>query len=99
MKVLSFFSKTNPFFVYMPNISSLTFSALPKFKVCFFNILAVTNSSKTDVSSPMAINFSPDPIIFSTKVDPHLGTPIMKIGFIFFDSLLTNPSTFASSDI
>ena len=34
------------------------------------------------VSSPIEIYLAPDAIIFSTNVEPHLGTPIIKIGFI-----------------
>ena len=36
----------------------------------------------TPVSSPIGISLIPEPIILSTRVDPHLGTPIIKIGLI-----------------
>ena len=48
----------------------------------FPNMLLFTKSSKTVVSSPSGIIFFPDPIIFSIRVEPHLGTPIIKMGFI-----------------
>ena len=35
----------------------------------------------------------------TTRVDPHLGTPIIKIGFICFWSFLINFSTLTSSAI
>ena len=34
------------------------------------------------VSSPLGIYLVLDEIIFSIKVEPHLGIPIIKIGFI-----------------
>ena len=32
-------------------------------------------------SSPTEIDLDPDAITFSTTVEPHLGTPTIKIGF------------------
>ena len=34
------------------------------------------------VSSPIGITLVPEVIIFSIKVDPHLGSPTMKMGFM-----------------
>ena len=39
------------------------------------------------VSSPIGMYCFPDASIFSTKVEPHLGTPIIKIGFTLLVSL------------
>ena len=36
----------------------------------------------TEHSSPMGIDLDPDAITFSTTVEPHLGTPTIKIGFV-----------------
>ena len=38
---------------------------------------------KNPVSSPIGIYLELEAIIFSTKVEPLLGTPTIKIGFIF----------------
>ena len=45
-------------------------------------IFCFTTESMISVSSPVGIYISPDAIIFSISVEPHLGTPIIKIGFI-----------------
>ena len=42
----------------------------------------IEKSFNITVSSPIGIFFSPEAIIFSIKVEPHLGTPTIKIGFI-----------------
>ena len=77
-----FFSDNKPLSLYI-FLSSLVISTeSPKFSDCFSKILLLTKFSNTDVSSPIEINLVPEVIIFSTRVDPHLGTPIMKIGFI-----------------
>ena len=45
-------------------------------------------------SSPTGISADPDAITFSTTVEPHLGTPIIKIGLallsIFFVFIFSN---------
>ena len=35
------------------------------------------------VSSPMGMRLAPEVIIFSIKVDPHLGNPTMKMGLMW----------------
>ena len=50
----------------------------------------------TPVSSPIGIIFFPEATIFSTSVDPHLGTPTIKMGltlnsFFTFDLITFAP--------
>ena len=40
-----------------------------------------TKALITPISSPVGIDFTPEAIIFSTNVEPHLGTPTIKMGF------------------
>ena len=55
----------------------------------------------TDHSSPTGIGLDPDAITFSTTVEPHLGTPTIKIGFalltISFLLMFSNSFVFGKS--
>ena len=68
----------------------MSFFIFSMFKfIDFFSIIILpTKKFIVFVSSPIGIRVGPEAITFSISVEPHLGTPTIKIGFIF--SILNN---------
>ena len=61
-------------------------SLMSKFEKEFWFIICFTKSLNIFVSSPIGIYLVLDAITFSTKVEPLLGIPTIKIGFILLSS-------------